>query len=237
MADPLVLGNAAKLYCLQWIERLAAEQPALRILDLGCGRADTFQVLLRRHPGIRYIGVEPDPAAAGAARVALPGAEIVTASADEVEVEPVDVVVSFSVLEHVYRRAAYVATIARHLRPGGLAFVNYDAGHFVAGDARERLRTLTAPPLARLGRENRYQAFVREVDFRRLAADARLEIVEGKSFNALKEIYYALPEERWPDFMEHWLALELAVNDIGVEYRDELARVFRTRNFVLRSAA
>jgi len=216
MAAPLVLGNAAKLYCLQWIERLAVERPGLRVLDLGCGRGDTFEVLLRGRPEIRYVGVEADSGVADAARRALPRAEIVTGWAHEVELEPADIVVSFSVLEHVFRRAAYVASIARHLAPGGLAFVNYDA--------------------ARLGRADRYQAFVREAEFRRLAAAAGLEIVEAKSFNTLKDVYYALPQERWPDFMEPWLALELAVNQLGVDYRDELARVFRTRNFVLRKA-
>lgn len=236
MTEPLVLGNAAKLYCLQWIERLAAERPGLRVLDLGCGRGDTFEALLRSRPEMRYVGVEPDADAADAARHALPRAEIITGWAHELELEPADVVVSFSVLEHVFRRSAYVASIARHLAPGGLAFVNYDAGHFVAGSLRERLRTLAAPLAARLGRADRYQAFVREAEFRRLAAAAGLEIVEAKSFNTLKDVYYALPQERWPGFMEPWLALELAVNELGVDYRDELARVFRTRNFVLRKA-
>lgn len=65
---------------------------------------------------------------------------------------------SFSVLEHVFQRAAYVGAIARHLAPDGLAFVNCDAGRFVAGSPRERLRTLAAPLAARLGRPDRYQA-------------------------------------------------------------------------------
>lgn len=237
MAAPLVLGNAAKLYCLQWIDRLAAQQPGLRVLDLGCGYGNTFEALLRGRPEIRYVGVEPDAGAADTARRTLPDAEIVTGWGDEVELEPADVVVSFSVLEHVFRRAAYVASIARHLAPGGLAFVNYDAGHFVAGGPRERLRTLVAPVAARLGRADRYQSFVREAEFRRLVASAGLEIVEAKSFNTLKDVYHALPLERRPDFMEPWLALELAVNELGVDYRDELARVFRTRNFVLRKSA
>lgn len=236
MAAPLVLGNAAKLYCLQWIDRLAAQHPGLRVLDLGCGRGNTFEALLRERPDVRYVGVEPDREAADAARRTLPQAEIVTGWGDAVELEPADAVVSFSVLEHVYRREAYIRSIARHLAPAGLAFVNYDAGHFVAGDARERLRTLVAPVAARLGRADRYQSFVHEADFRRLAAAAGLEIVEAKSFNTLKPVYHALPKERRAEFMEPWLALELAVNELDVDYRDELARVFRTRNFVLRKA-
>ena len=50
MTEPLVLGNVAKLYCLRWIERLAVERPGLRVLDLGCGRGDTFETLLRGRP-------------------------------------------------------------------------------------------------------------------------------------------------------------------------------------------
>ena len=38
---------------------------------------------------------------------------------------------------------------------------------------------------------------------------------------------------RREEFMDRWLAYELELNELGIEYRDELASIFRTRNFVL----
>jgi hypothetical protein len=36
--------------------------------------------------------------------------------------------------------------------------------------------------------------------------------------------------------MERWLEFELYLNDLGIEYDDRLARLFRTRNSVLTRA-
>jgi tRNA G46 methylase TrmB len=85
----LAQGNTAKLYCLNLIDRLATErEDQLTILDLGCGTAGNFVTLLTRHPGIRYIGVEPSPGACGAAHAATKhlNAEIRNQSAYAVQV-------------------------------------------------------------------------------------------------------------------------------------------------------
>ena len=37
--------------------------------------------------------------------------------------------------------------------------------------------------------------------------------------------------------MASWLAFELQLNEFGIKYHDELASIFRTRNFVLEPAA
>jgi SAM-dependent methyltransferase len=236
MPGLLTYGNAAKLYCLNRIDALAAERGELLVVDLGCGRGANFVELLRRRRGVRYVGVDPDPAACSAARAALAGlaAEIVEQPAYDVHVGPADVVASFSVLEHVERRHAYLASVARNLAPNGLAFVNYDAGHFVAGSPREHVKTVAGRLLARLGRPRLYQSFVREDDFRRLVAETGLRIVEDKVFNTgLKEAYTTVPPGNRDAFMELWLDAELRLNELGIAYDDRLARVFRTRNFVL----
>jgi hypothetical protein len=67
-----------------------------------------------------------------------------------------------------------------------------------------------------------------------LVADAGLDIVEDKFFNTdIKRLYRLVPEQRRDVFMERWLAFELELNQLGIEYRDELASLFRTRNVVL----
>jgi SAM-dependent methyltransferase len=239
VAPPLAVGNTAKLYCLRLIDRAAEEAGGeFRIVDLGCGTGSNFAELLRRRPNVVYVGVEPSPQAGAEARKLLPEAEIVTAPAYDVRVEPADAVVSFSVLEHVVQRARYLEAARANLRPDGRVYLNYDSGHFVAdADLLERAKALASRALARVGSESRYRARVTEDEFRSLVAGAGLRVVEDRVFNTdLKRLYPLVPEARREEFMERWLAYELELNDLGIEYRDELASIFRTRNFVLEAA-
>jgi SAM-dependent methyltransferase len=233
---PLAVGNTAKLYCLELIDRAAAEADGtFRIVDLGCGTGSNFVELLHRRRNVVYVGVEPSRTAAEEARRRLPTAEIVNRAAYDVRVEPADAVVSFSVLEHVVQRARYLEAVRANLRPGGRVYLNYDSGHFVADvDLRERAKALASQVLARLGAESRYRARVREGEFRSLAAAAGLRIVDEKVFNTdLKRLYPLVPRDRAAAYMDRWLAFELELNELGIAYRDELATVFRTRSFVL----
>jgi len=236
---PLAVGNTAKLYCLQLIDEAAAATDGdFRIVDLGCGTGSNFVELLRRRPNVHYVGVEPSRGAAEEARRLLPGAEIVNAPAYDVRVEPAHAVVSFSVLEHVVQRARYFEAVRANVRPNGRVYLNYDSGHFVAdADLRERAKAAASRVLARVGAESRYRARVREEEFRALVATAGLRVADDKVFNTdLKRLYPLVPEERRNAFMERWLAYELDLNDLGLEYRDELASIFRTRSFVLEPA-
>jgi SAM-dependent methyltransferase len=229
----LTVGNAAKLYCLQLLEEAAARAGGeFTILDLGCGDGRNFVELLRRQANVRFVGVEPSLAAAEAARRLLPGAEILSVPAYDIDVGPVDAVVSFSVLEHVVDRPRYFAAVRRNLAPRGRAYVNYDSGHFGAdADAVERSKALVARMLARVGNESRYRAPVSEDELRSLLAQASLRIIDDKGFNTeLKRVHRRVPEEHRVVFMERWLAFELGLNAGGVGYRPEL---FRTRNLVL----
>src|SRR6266545_6493192 len=217
-------GNTAKLYCLGLIDRAAAETDGeFRILDLGCGTGTHFVELLRRRPNVVYVGVEPERRAAEEARRTLPGVEILDESAYDVRVEPCHAVVSFSVLEHVYDRPRYLAAARAGLRPGGNVYLNYDSGHFVADAVvTERVKAAAGRLLARLGLEGRYRAFVRELEFRTLAARAGLRIVDEKVFNTdLKRLYPLVSPDRRDDFMERWLEFELQLNELGLEYRDD----------------
>lgn len=237
----LTTGNSAKLYCLQWIEQQIQAGGPLTILDLGCGTANNFTVLLKRYPDVTYVGVEPSSEACQIARKNLAGrnATIINAYAYDVYRQinnQFDVIVSFSVLEHVYQRQRYLSSARECLKPGGNFLINYDAGHFVApAGAKERLKNVVGPVLARLGVEATYQSFVPESQFRTMAGRAGLQIVEAKSFNTmLKGVHKVIPPQHRPEYMRRWLELELWLNDLELPYRDDLARTWFTRNFILR---
>ena len=243
MAQPLATGNAAKLYCLRWIERLIEEREApVRILDLGCGRALNFVELLRRHPRTRYVGIEPLAGEVRLARENLHGfeAEILQGDAYDAHerlAERFDVVVSFSVLEHVYRRADYLRAGRECLAEDGRFLINYDAGHFLLPSVRDRVKNLAGPLLARAGREHHFQRFVAEQEFLELARSTRLRVIESRAFNTrLKDVYRLVPEAARPEFMERWLDLELWLSEAVPPYEDRHSEFFYTRNFVLERA-
>jgi len=225
-------GNTAKDYCLQRVAELARHGPQLTIVDLGCGDGRNVEPLLREHPSLCYAGIDPSATAidAAASRLAAYDADVRVGHAYDVELAQADVVFSFSVLEHVYRRAPYVRSIACNLKPGGAAFVNYDSGHFNVG--AERWKAPLREVLARVGRDAHYQAPVREAEMQQLLGGAGLVVEEARFFNThLKELYQRVPDKE--AFARAWLELELKLND-AVEYRDEYAPFLRTRNLVLR---
>jgi SAM-dependent methyltransferase len=232
----LTTGNAAKLYCLQLIDRAAAEvEGEFRIVDLGCGNGSNFVELLSRRPNVRYVGVEPLRGAAEESRRMLPGAEIINAPAYGVRVEPAHAVVSFSVLEHVVDRPRYFEAMRANLRRDGRVYLNYDSGHFVPdADLLERAKALTSRGLARLGSESRYRRRVSADEFRALVERGGLRVVDDKVFNTdVKRLLPLVGAESREGFTERWLAFELGLNELGLVYRDELDAVFRTRNLVL----
>ena len=237
MSLPLVVGNAAKLYCLEAIESLAQEASELRIVDLGSGDGRNFSELLRRYPHVSYLGVDrsADACAAGQRLLARGQAEFVHAEAYTGDYGPADVVVSFSVLDKIDRRLAYMNLVARTLMPGGRAFVNYDAGHFRYPLLQDRVKNAISPLAARLRRGRWYQRFVSESEFRSLVARAGLRIDEALSFNmhSSKIVYLLVPDELRPEYMRRWLDFELAANALVTPYRDSDSRLFLTRNFVI----
>ncbi|MBI5397727.1 MAG: methyltransferase domain-containing protein [Verrucomicrobia bacterium] len=244
-------GNAAKLYCLDAIAGIIQQRgPALSILDLGCGDALNFVKLLRAHPQLHYAGLEPNPASCERARKNLAGINTDIRHAPayrarEIFGRPFDIVVSFSVLEHVYRRLDYLRAAKACLAPGGRVFINYDAGHFLAmpGETvrarlRQRLISRLGCLLAPLGVERFYETFVREGDFQRWLREAGLAVVEAKSFNthSLKQLYKQVPDAQRPGYMQRWLEFELELNRLAPAYADTMATSFGTRNFILTHA-
>ncbi|MCB9451305.1 MAG: methyltransferase domain-containing protein [Anaerolineaceae bacterium] len=239
----LTSGNAAKLYCLNWIEQFIQQQgESIRILDVGCGRAANFIELLRRYPGVEYVGVEPNPAACVTARRNLDGfkATIMNDYAYDLMGRlvdaPFDIVLSFSVFEHVYRRQKYLNSVVDCLRDDGYFLINYDAGHFMApATLKEAAKNVIGPWLAPLGIERYYQRFVPEADFRRMLEQAGLVVTEVKSFNTrLKGVHKHVPDAYKEEHMQRWLDYELWLNELNMPYEDKDAHTWFTRNYILK---
>lgn len=245
MSEPLLsAGNTAKLYCLELIESwIASREGEIRIVDLGCGAALNFIPLLRKHPRLRYVGIEPSESGAATARKNLEGldASVIRGSAEEVDAGSADIVVSFSVLEHVHDRHGYMRAAARMLDRSGIFVINYDHGHFVMPTGKwwqfgsDRWNNIFGPILARFGHVRFFQAMIREGEFRSLASAAGFEIVEEKSFNTdLKRLFAKIEHEKKDEFMRRWYRFELEMNELLPAYSDDLASILRTRNYVLR---
>jgi len=234
----LTAGNTAKLYCLSWIEQYIKEKGSkVKILDLGCGTANNFINLLKLYPQVYYVGVEPSKQSYLRAQQNLKGlnATIINSYAYKVHEkikEKFDIVVSFSVLEHVYRRMDYLLSAKECLKDDGYFLINYDSGHFLYGN--ERLKNLIGPILAFFGFEKYYQSFVKEEDFLRMIERIGFRIVDSKFFNSnLKDIFKIIPEGQRTNYMEKWLEFELWLNKLGIKYDDSKAIFFKTRNFIL----
>ncbi len=235
----LTSGNSAKIYCLDWLDQyLSTHQNSVRILDLGCGEALNFVNLLGKYPHqLNYVGVEPSRQACQLSRENLRGlpATIIEGYAYELKREltgKFDLVISFSVLEHVYRRLAFLQTAKQYLADDGFFLINYDSGHFHSG--REKAKNILGPVLATFGWEKYYQSFVSEAEFRRLIDFVGFTVVDQKFFNTeLKGIAKVIPPEQKENFNRRWLDEELWLNDLGIQYTDQMSSIFKTRNFIL----
>lgn len=102
------------------LRALAGEAPG-RFADVGCGRGDLGETMLRR--GWRVTGVEPSPEACEVARAR--GIDARTGTLATVELEPghYDAVSFQHSLEHVSDPLAALRSAASALRPGGLVAI------------------------------------------------------------------------------------------------------------------
>ena len=241
----LTEGNAAKLYCLNWIDRYAASKPDATILDLGCGKALNFVKLLQKYPDLRYVGIEPSPAACELARRNTAGlnATIINGYAYDVFgkylEEQFDIIVSFSVFEHVYHRLEYLRAAKACLKPEGYFLINYDAGHFIQpASFREWAKNKVGPILARLGQERYYQSFVHDQSFRAMLPQVGFNIREVRGFNTrLKGVYKLIPPENRVEYMSRWFDFEMWLSDLNLPYDDTRADTWFTRNYILTHAS
>lgn len=248
-------GNAAKTLIMDRISGLGRERDVI-VVDLGCGDGGDWPAFLEDHPRVTLHAYEPDArrASEAAARLTNPRAHVYSGDRPlDVKVQG-DVVVSFSVFEHVWDRARYLRDAKRLLAPEGIFFLNYDDGHFRArldldlpsgwsGELRKAFENRMAKTWARRKRFDRYQARVdrAELDDRLLPeAGLRCEETFYSNLSDLKWLYRSVPAEKRPGFVDLWVEFERRLNEFREDGavvrgdRTNLWQVMPSRTLVLR---
>jgi ubiquinone/menaquinone biosynthesis C-methylase UbiE len=203
-------GNAAK----QWIaERLsvAFHGRPHRILDLGCGSGEIWEAYVKAEPGAHILGVDYDVQVIERGKkrfAATPSVELRVFDAQRpLEEGEFDVVVALSAIEHVVDRPAFLQTVWKALKPGGIAYLNYDAGHFRSRNLKERLMVPVSQLLAWAGMEGPYMKKVDDALFRSQAEKIgfRVEGLRKHNISPLKGFMRGANEEQvkaWYEFEE-----------------------------------
>src|SRR3990167_3211118 len=133
-------GNAAKQWMLGELERRFCARGAsasggghvdVRVLDLACGNGHKWSSFVVSHPEWCVVGVDTDAVAVGRGRwefQGVPQVDLRVLDAQRpVEEGTFDAVVAMSAIEHVVDRPAFLKTVWTALKPGGVAYLNYDA--------------------------------------------------------------------------------------------------------------
>jgi 2-polyprenyl-3-methyl-5-hydroxy-6-metoxy-1,4-benzoquinol methylase len=226
-------GNAAKQWILSDIEQRFGDSP-LRILDLACGSAWIWEKYISVHPQTRIIGVDMDAGAIEVGRKKYEGKPAVALrvfdAQQTVKDDPVDAVVALSAIEHVVDRAAFLRTVCEALRPGGIAYLNYDAGHFRSRNFKERLMVPVSQLLALAGYEKPYMKKVDDAAFRALAEAQGFSVLALRKHNLhpLKGFMRGAPDQT----LAAWFAFEDKLGELFPP--KELDRIMWSTTLVLK---
>ena len=233
-------GNAAKWRVLKSIPDGAA------VLDFGAGTGESASLLRKHLPNCEVFLFEPDPVSRAKLQERVGSNAVHIADLKDLRwSNRFDHIISFSVFEHVFDRLDYLRTAQRTLRPRGVLHLNYDDGHFRhwldlgnSSTWRSAAATLVlraaAPLMMRLGRPHHYLSRVMESEVRDLIQACGLELVADRYENieSLKDAAKSVPESQARRFMETWVALEDAVNEMLPA--DARSAIFLSRTLTLR---
>jgi SAM-dependent methyltransferase len=251
------LGNAAKMTIIdEVLTRFPGPRPVL-IFDYGCGAGGDWPDILSAYPHLRLIGYEPHGPSAAEARRRLQGTQAEIWSGDAVAKLSfsAEVIVSFSVFEHVIDRDGFLKHARRLLSSDGFFFLNYDDGHFRylidlgyptnwVERIRSALRTIVSGPLATFGFPSRYQRRVMAREADRLVRESGFDIerIDYANIDDFKKLAKTIPEAQSQDFSRLWIETEHQLNNrfraksSTEHYGDDknLWQVMSSRTLVLR---
>lgn len=208
-------GNAAKQWILSELDARFSDS-AFRILDLGCGAAGSWKTFLEMHPQAQYVGYDHDKLAiekgkkdfSSFANVSLREGDAQVLSTDG----GYDIVTAFSAIEHVVDRPAFLKTVYASLKHGGIAYLNYDDGHFRSHDLKERIMVPVSQLLALVGIQGPYMKHVNDAQFKLQAEAAGFKILALRKHNLfpIKGFMRGASKEA----VEAWYAFEERLNQL-----------------------
>lgn len=129
-----------------------------------------------------------------------------------VEADVYDAVIALSAIEHVVDHVKFLATVHRALKKGGVAYLNYDAGHFRSKKWRERIMVPISQWLAKAGYEGSYMKQVNDKEFCALAVRVGFRMLTLRKHNLapLKGLLRGAP----PEAVDAWYTLEERLGDV-----------------------
>lgn len=117
-------------------EAIGDSNQSVKVLELGCGAAPYVKALIDKYPQLEYVGIEPITASYEKALknlASVPRTKISSQlgydSIEGLDDASFDVVISFSVLEHVKQLGRFMDLSARYVKKGGIMVHRYDLGH------------------------------------------------------------------------------------------------------------
>lgn len=207
-------GNAAKQWMLADLDRRFGDRP-VRILDLAGGSGRIWQVFLASHPNATVVVIDTDGHAIARGKRMYEGSaqmELRVFDAQRSLDESFDVVTAMSAVEHVVDRPAFLATAWSSLASGGVAYMNYDVGHFRSSDVKERIMVPVSQLLARFGVEGPYMKKVDDALFRSQAEAQGFAALSMKKHNlgTLKGFMREATDEQ----LTVWFEMEERMNEV-----------------------
>jgi len=182
-------GNAAKQWMLEELDRRFGSRP-FRALDLAGGSGRIWEIFIASHPSAHVTVIDTDTDAIGQGVKMFAGKtqiELRVADAQRPIEGLSDVVLAMSAIEHVVDRPAFLKTVWSALASGGVAYLNYDVGHFRSRNIKERIMVPVSQLLAFVGIEGPYMKKVDDALFRR-QAEAQGFVVEGVKKHNLQSL-------------------------------------------------
>lgn len=184
--------------------------------------------MLNEIDNIKLYAFDPEPEALSEAQNKLESynVEFLSTKALKNASFQADVIVSFSVYEHVYERENYLNTAFDHLESDGTFYLNYDDGHFRNTlslneprkwyrEVKVWVKNLLVEPLASIGLKSFYQSRVPRDRIDRAVKEAGFEISEAfySNLEDFKGFVKTLSEDKKQQFMKFWIDTEKRLND------------------------
>ena len=208
-------GNTAKQWIAEQIIHNASQ--SIRVLDLACGRAWIWKDVLTDYPSISVVGLDTDKKAIQKGKRGYDGylnIDLRVFDAQKsIQDSSFDVVTAFSAMEHVVNHEAFLKTVWNALSSGGVAFLNYDAGHFRSRNLKERMMVPISQLLAKIGIEGPYMKQVNDREFVALARKQGFEVKMIRKHNIMQIKGFMKGAEG--DAIRSWISFE---EDLGRQY-------------------